>query len=190
MDFSLNDHQWAAWTKRSPPVLREALREIGDLFSAAVLRTIVAQLRLARDYSVDAGDSAEIFVDGAKVMIRHVFIDGPWHYLETSPVERSRNAARVKDSWWARRMEVIHVYAGPHDLNKLCKRVAPFGQPGSIGCQVAGEDVRGKLESVKGAEIPAATQVRRRVDLLGLLVKKVGVSTRDKFSLRAGAVAA
>ena len=54
----------AAWKKISPPLLREALREIGDLFSAALLRTIVAQLRLARDYSVDAGDGAEIFVDG------------------------------------------------------------------------------------------------------------------------------
>src|SRR5258708_22571181 len=121
MDFSLNDHQKLirdtirqggmadsatatsapgaplpfreAWTKRSPPVLREEPREIGDLFSAAVLRTIVAQLRLARDYSVDAGDGAEIFVDGPKVMVRHVFINGPGHDLQKIAIKWMRHAA-------------------------------------------------------------------------------------------------
>ena len=74
-------------------MLHEALREIGDLFSAAVLRTIVAQLRLARDYSVDARDSAQIFVDGPKVMVRHVFINGPGHYLQKIAIKWMRHAA-------------------------------------------------------------------------------------------------
>src|SRR5882762_1964767 len=115
----------AAWTKRSPSVLRGALREIGDPFSAAVLRTIVAQLRLARDYSVDAGNGAEIFVDGTEVVIRHVFINGPRHDLEQIPVEWKRHTARVKDPWWTGRMQVIQIDAGPNDLYKLSIRVAP-----------------------------------------------------------------
>src|SRR5258708_35349033 len=115
MDFSLNDHQWAAWTKRSPPLLREALREIGDLFSAAVLRTIVAQLRLARDYRVDARDIAQIFVYGPKVMIGHVFINGPGHFLDKIGVKWMRHAALV---WHSRddRVQLIKIFARAHDL--------------------------------------------------------------------------
>ena len=40
-------------------------------------------------------------------------------------------------------MEVVQVYAGPHDLNKLRKRVTSYGQSSLVGCQVAGNDVRG-----------------------------------------------
>ncbi len=72
-------------------------------------------------------------------------------------MERKRNASRVKDCWWTRRMEIIQVLARRHDLNKLRKSAAPFGKPGFIGCQVAGDDVRGKLHFVKRTEIPAAT---------------------------------
>jgi len=106
-------------------VLRGALREIGDPFSAAVLRTIVAQLRLARDYSVDAGSGAEIFVDGTEVVIRHVFINGPRHDLEQIPVEWKRHAAGVWRSCTGR-VQVIKIFACPDDLHKLCKRVTPF----------------------------------------------------------------
>jgi len=40
------------------------------------------------------------------------------------------------------RMEVIQVHPRPHDLNKLPKRVASYGQAGLIGRQVAGDDDR------------------------------------------------
>jgi hypothetical protein len=54
---------------------------------------VVAQLRLARDDRVDAGDSAEIFVDGSQVVIVHVFESVPRHHLEKVAVEWLRNAA-------------------------------------------------------------------------------------------------
>src|SRR5713101_2144443 len=128
-----------------------------------------------------------MFIDSPKVMIRHVLINGPWHYLETSPVERRREAAPGGGAGTGR-MEVIHVHASPNDLNKFFKRVASFRQPSFIRRQVAGDDVGERTWPGKRTEIPAATQVGRRIDLLGLA--KVGVSTRDKFSLWAGAVAA
>src|SRR6266851_765724 len=83
----------------------------------ALPAVVVARVR--RWWAFDARDSAQIFVDGAEVMIRHVFINRPWHYLQKVSVERKGNAARVKDSLWTGRMEVIHVYASPNDLNKL-----------------------------------------------------------------------
>ncbi len=76
---------------------------------SCLLLAVVAQLRLARDYSVDARNSAQIFVDRAEVMVRQVLKIGPRHYLEEISLERSRNAARVKDSWWTGRMEVIQI---------------------------------------------------------------------------------
>ncbi len=41
-------------------------------------------------------------------------------------------------------MKVIEVFPSPNDLYKLCKRVTSFRQPGFIGCQVAGNNVRGR----------------------------------------------
>ena len=54
---------------------------------------VVAQLRLARDYSVDAGDGAEIFVDGPQVMVGHVLEIEPRHDLKKITIERRRHAA-------------------------------------------------------------------------------------------------
>jgi hypothetical protein len=83
-------------------------------------------------------------------------------------------------------MEVIQVHARPHDLNKLRKRAASFGQSGSIGCQVAGNDVCRTRN--RWTEISAATQVRRRIDFRGLA--KVWISAWQELSdRRAGAVA-
>ena len=144
--------------------------------------TIVAQLRLARDYSVDARDGAEIFVDGPKVMIRHVLINRPWHYLETSPVERRREAAPGGGAGTGR-VEVIHVLASPDDLHKLRKRVTTFRPPGFIRRQIAGEDVGERTWPRERAEVPAATQVGRSIDLFRLA--KVGISSGSEFSRRA-----
>ena len=59
-------------------------------------------------------------------------------------------------------MEVVQVYAGPHDLNKLRKRVTSYGQSSLVGCQVAGNDVRGTW--CYCTEISAAAEVGRRID--------------------------
>src|SRR6201984_3144340 len=119
-----------------------------------------ARRRLARD----AGDRAQIFVDSTQVMVRHVVIDRPWHYLETSAVERGRQTIPVggAGTGW---MEVIHVYACPYDPNKLVKRVTPFRKPSFVRGQIARDDVWKWTWPGEGTKIPAATQVGRGVDL-------------------------
>ena len=75
-------------------------------------------------------------------------------------------------------MEFVHVYSSPHDLTKLFKRMAPLRTPGFIWGQVAGENLWSIWPKI--AEIRAATQVGRRIDLL-LLAKKVWVSAGCEF---------
>jgi hypothetical protein len=83
-------------------------------------------------------------------------------------------------------MEVIQVHAGPHDQNKFGKGVAAYGQSGFIGCQVAGDDVRGAWRN--GTEIPAATKVGRSIDYRRLA--EVWIAAWQELSeRRAGAVA-
>ena len=129
------------------------LREIKGGVAALASKTIVVQHRegiLKRRWKVawfgrarDAGDRAEILVDGAQIVIGQVAETRPRHRLEKVCAERSWNAAPVNHSCWASRVEVIHVHARPHDLNKFGKRVATYGQSSFIRCQVAGDDVRG-----------------------------------------------
>jgi hypothetical protein len=83
-------------------------------------------------------------------------------------------------------MEVIQVDARPHDLNKLPKRAASLGQAGFIGCQVAGNDVRSTWD--RCTEIPAATQVRRRISYRRL-AKVWIVAWQELIESRAGAMA-
>lgn len=141
-----------------------------------------ARRRLPRD----AGDRAQIFVDSTQVMVRHVVIDGPWHYLETRAVERGRQTIPVggTGTGW---MEFIHVDACPYDLNKLVKCVTPFRKPSFVRRQVARDDVWKWTWPGEGTKIPAATQVRRGVDLCRLA--KVWVSAWGEFGSRVNTVA-
>jgi hypothetical protein len=83
-------------------------------------------------------------------------------------------------------MEVIQVHARPHDLNKLPKRVASYGQAGFIWCQVAGDDDR--RTCCRCTKTSAATQVRRRIDYRRLA--KVWIIPRQELiERRAGAMA-
>jgi len=83
-------------------------------------------------------------------------------------------------------MEVIQVHARPHNLNKFRKGVASHGQSGFIGCQVAGDDVRGAR--CYCAKISTAAEVRRRIDYRRLA--KVWIAAWQELSdRRAGAVA-
>jgi hypothetical protein len=66
-------------------------------------------------------------------MVSHVVMDGPWHYLEKSAVERRRQTGSVRRAGTGR-MEVIHVNARPQDLDELCKRVTSFRQSSFIRC--------------------------------------------------------
>jgi hypothetical protein len=83
-------------------------------------------------------------------------------------------------------VEVIQVHARPHDLNKLRKRAASYGEPGFIRRQVAGDDVRGAWGYC--TKISAATKVGRRIDYRRLA--KVWILAWQELSDgRAGAVA-
>src|SRR6516164_3522726 len=57
--------------------------------SVASLAVVVQRARCRR--ARDARDGTQILVDGAEVMVGHVSIDGPWHDLQTTTVERERN---------------------------------------------------------------------------------------------------
>src|SRR5260370_32161623 len=107
-------------------------------------RTVVSQLRLTGDYGVDARDRTQICVDGLKVMVRHVSVDGPWHYLQTCSVERKGDATWIARAWWTGgRVEAIHVDTGPDDLNKLLKGTSAFRQPGFVRRHIARASVHG-----------------------------------------------
>jgi hypothetical protein len=83
-------------------------------------------------------------------------------------------------------MKAVQVHACPHDLNKLGKRVAAYGQSGFIRGQVAGDDVSGAR--CYCAKISPATKVGRGIDNRRL--SKVWILTRQELSdRRAGAVA-
>jgi hypothetical protein len=54
---------------------------------ASTSLALIAQLWLASDFGVDAGDRAQILVDGLEVMVGHVRKRWPWHDLEKIPVD-------------------------------------------------------------------------------------------------------
>ncbi len=82
-------------------------------------------------------------------------------------------------------MEVIEIFARPHDLNKFVKRVATYGQSSFIRCQVAGDDVCGAWRYC--AKIPAATKVGRRIDYRWL-AKVWILACQELIDCRAGTV--
>jgi hypothetical protein len=95
----------------------------------------------------DAGDGAEIFVDGPEIVLRHVVINGPGHYLETSPVEGRRETVPGGRAG-TRRMESIHVYARPDDRSKVVKRETPLAGSRLSGKSLGrapGKEERGKI---------------------------------------------
>src|SRR5437879_5290336 len=111
----------------------------------------VVMQRTRRWRTRDAGDGAEVFVNGAEVMVAHASKGRPWHDLEKSAVEWRRE----------HRVELIRVYSSPDGMTELNKRIAPDRQPSLVRRQVAGDDVCGRSWSWVGAEVSAATQVGR-----------------------------
>src|SRR5882724_11938050 len=72
------------------PVPSRGRGEIGVSPPSAVVMTGVWRRRTR-----DAGNRAQIFVDGPQVMVTQVSDIGPRHYLKKIAVERSRNATCV-----------------------------------------------------------------------------------------------
>jgi len=88
-----------------------------------------------RRRSGDARNRTQIFVDGPEVMLSHVVVDRPWHYLEKFAI-KGRWKAVCGYSGGTGWMDVIHVNACPDDLNKLSKGVASFRPPSFVWRQV------------------------------------------------------
>ena len=81
------------------------------------LGAIVVQ-RTGRGRTCDAGNRAQILVDCFEVVIAHVLVSRPGHYLEKVATERMRKAVRGYSSrtiW----MEMIKVRAMPNNFKKL-----------------------------------------------------------------------
>jgi len=84
-------------------------------------------------------------------------------------------------------MEVVHVNSSPDDLNKLLERVTSFRQACFVWRQIARNDVWKGPGSGEWTEVPAATQIGRRIDL-GRLAK-IRIATRGKLGRWTSAVA-
>ena len=87
--------------------------------------------------SLDARDSAEIFVDRPEVMVGHILKRGPRHDLEKITIERRLEAVcgyRSGTVW----MQVLKVCSMPHDFQKFPKRGTPLRPAGFVRCQIAG----------------------------------------------------
>jgi len=114
------------------------VRPLLALHSHSLFAVVVQDARRRR--SRNARDCAQVFVDSTEVMVGHVVIDGPWHYLEKISIERGRQTSSVggTGTGW---MEVIHVDACPYDLNKLVKCVTPFRKPSFVRGQIARDDM-------------------------------------------------
>jgi len=89
-------------------------------------------------------DCAQIFVDGAEVMIRHVLMNWPWHDLQEIAYEW--RFPGLSESSCVMVAEQLGAHdpnpRQSHDLHKLSERAASFRQPGFIWRQVARNDVR------------------------------------------------
>jgi len=133
----------------------------GHLNQASI--AVVSQLRLARDYRVEAGDSTQIRVNGQEVVVRHALIVGPGHDLEKIAIDsgESRNAV-CGYGGSAVRVQVIEIRAVSYDLTKLLKRVTAFRPPGFVGCQVTADDVWTRRRTY-WTEVLPSTQVVGRI---------------------------
>src|SRR5438552_18662258 len=96
-------------------------------------------------------------------MVRHILKRGPRHDLEKITIERSVEAVRGSSSGTVG-VEMIEVFAGPHDFIKFSKGGTPFPPAGFVRCQVAGNDVRTMWP--QGAETKHTAQIDIGVALL------------------------
>jgi hypothetical protein len=100
------------------------------------------------DDSIDAGNGAQILINGAQIVIRHVLVNGPGHHLKHFAIERRQKACAIGISgerssggtiWMnvgAAARTVVVVLSRTHDREELLKRVASFGPPRLVWSQV------------------------------------------------------
>ena len=116
---------------RAPEVRLAELRSANQKLPVCLLIALVPQYRCAGNVRVDARNGAQILVDGADIVFRHVLINGPGHYLQDISVERRQKAAAVRSSaavW----MDVIVILSCAQDGKELLKTATSFGAPGLV----------------------------------------------------------
>ena len=150
--------------------------------------------RFARP-AFQAWDGAQECVNGHKLTVSRVLKVRPRHDLQQVAIERRKQAIRCMSEVTIG-VGVIQVHTCPHGQHELRKRVPAFWQPGFIWCQVSGNNVHRTTWTWEHPEIPAAPEVRRRIDLLGASEwalggpAEVGIPGGNVLSRRAVAVAA
>src|SRR5271156_2897623 len=95
-------------------------------------------------------------------MVGHALKHWPWHDLKKIPLDGRRNAVhrrgnrRRRCTGW---MEMVEIFASPHDHFKIRKRVAAFRPPGLVRRQVARNNVRTDIIPIDGAWAGDRTEV-------------------------------
>ena len=89
---------------------------------SAASMTLVVQGVLSVRRAFDAGDRAQIFVDGIEFMVGHLLKRRPGHDLEKITVHWSGNAILDGPRCWTGWMQMIEIYASHYNFLKLRKR--------------------------------------------------------------------
>ena len=130
----------------------------------------------------NAGDRAQVFIDGLDVIVRHVAMDRPRHDLENIGGKGRRSNATLHPHLWASWVRIIEVVTGANDGQEILERRAAFGQRvgtrrtcapwrqvPAIDVQPCGRPRRDEFPcSGKRAERCAAGQIRGSILHLGL----------------------
>src|SRR5579883_87588 len=151
-----------------------------------ILLAIVVQ-NTGRRRPLDAGDGAQVFVDGLQFMIGHVAEGRPGHDLQQIAVERRRQTIAI-GSPSASRVNVIEIGAMLHDLYKFRKRVTAFGASRFVRRQIARDDVRKRTRPGERTEIHASAQVCVGIDFCRL--PEIGIPPGSEFRGRIMSMAA
>src|SRR5262249_10747039 len=159
--------------------------------AAQSVTVVVQDARSGRTFN--ARNRAQVFLNRAEIVIRHALERGPRHDLQQIAVEGEGDAAGIhgRTGAAARRMCVVEVDAGSHDLAELVEGVTTLWQSRFIGCEIAGDDFVGA--GLKVAKVTAAAQIGCGIHLLRSAehrLEQKWISSGGELHRRIGGVAA
>ena len=94
----------------------------------AIQNSAAAVSGFARVVAFDAGDGAEVLIDGAEIVVRELAEVRPGHDLQQVAIEWFGNAVRVDGIRCTRRVKVIVVDSCADDGDKLFEGAAALGE--------------------------------------------------------------
>ena len=125
---------------------------------------------------LDAGDRAQILINRAQVVHGHALKFRPGHDLQEITVKGQRSGKAVRGNRGrARRMHMVQILAGLHDVEKLGKAAPTFRTPGLIRRQIPRDDV-GRVRGQR-AEVSSAAEIGCRIDNLWLPEKRIAAES-------------